>query len=353
MGPKAARRTRSGKTLEPGMQVGPYRIEGLLGRGGMGHVFRASVMGERGRSPEVALKHIELDDATSLARFERESKLASMLTHPNVCRVYDFFHDQGDAYLAMELVNGTSLEEFLSAHRAQKAVIHPKLALYVVREVAKALDYASKRLDPDTGLPMNLIHRDVTPANILLSRDGHVKLIDFGIARRPKDQSFTGSNTVHGTVRFLAPEQVLGRKIDTRVDVYALSMVLAELLLGYAPLAKLAPVELLQRLRDGEALNFRPLLRNVPEPLLRVLERGTAPDRDWRFESAGELLRALEEVVRETGWKASASDLRSAIRGRSATGPLGAARLFVRRWAVPIALGGLLILGFLLLRRPF
>ena len=336
------------------MHVGPYRIEGEIGRGGMGRVFRASVLGEKGRTPTVALKQLELEDPTAMARFERETKLASLLNHPNICRVFDFFVGDGDAFLAMELVSGISLEEFHGLARRPGAGMHPRLALYIVREVAKALDYASKRPDPDTGLAMHLIHRDVTPANILLSKDGKVKLIDFGIARRPRDASFTGSNTVHGTVRFLAPEQVLGNKLDSRVDVYALSMVLGEALLGYAPYAKLAPVDMLTRLRKKRPLDFRALLKNVPEPLLRVLERGTAPDRDWRFQSAEELLQALEEVVVVTGWKAGPKDLRAAMRGSERFPKwFQRTRAFVRRWAIPLALLAAVLLGFLLLRRPF
>jgi hypothetical protein len=148
---------------------------------------------------------------------------------------------------------------------------------------------------------------------------------------------------------------VLGEgKIDARVDIYALTMVLGECLLGFAPYAKMPPAELLDCLREGKALDFRKLLPKAPEAVLRILERGTAPERDWRFRNAAEFLAALDEAVRETGWSAGPRDLKAALRGLVPGRRLfRRVRAFVRRWAIPAAVVAAIALGWLLLRRPF
>jgi YVTN family beta-propeller protein len=257
--------------LDPGATFGGYRIESVIGRGGMGVVYRAfDVSLER----PVALKLIapELaDDERFRRRFLREPKLAAALDHPNVIPIYEAGERDAQLYLAMRYVEG---------HDLRSAVpLAPERALDVLGQVAGALDAAHRR---------GLLHRDVKPANVLLDADGHAYLTDFGVSKRTSGET-TESGLV-GTLDYLAPEQIRGEPVDGRSDEYALACVLYECLAGAPPFRRATEAETLWAHLHDEPPPLRPAL----DPVVR---RALAKDKEDRYATCGELIVAARAAL--------------------------------------------------------
>jgi len=294
----------------PGTTFAGYRVEALVGRGGMGVVYRATDMSlER----PVALKLIapELaDDERFRSRFLREPRLAASLDHPNVIPIYEAGAHDGQLYLVMRFVEGSDLRSLLDA----EGKLPPERALEILTQVAGALDSAHRRA---------LVHRDVKPANVLLDRDGHVYLSDFGITKQLGGAS-TDTGRVAGTLDYLAPEQIRGDPVDGRTDGYALGCVLYECLAGRAPFHRETEAETMWAHMQEEAGPLRGHARLDP-----VLRKALAKDREDRYGSCGELIEAA----------AAALDLRAPAPGRR---PLVPSALHPRARAI-LAGGGVLL----------
>ena len=234
------------RALGPGDQFGGYRIEEVAGRGGMGLVYRA-----RQTRPEriVAIKVIAPElaaDGDFRARFEQESATAAEIEHPNVIPVYEIGEEGGLLYIAMRFVRGVDLGGLL----AQSGRLDPGRVARLVSQVAAALDAAHAR---------GLVHRDVKPGNILIAGDDHVYLTDFGLTKRIADShGMTQTGMFVGTVDYIAPEQIEGRSVDARADVYALGCVAYELLSGKVPFP-----------RDSEMAKLYAHVNDAPPVLYR------------------------------------------------------------------------------------
>jgi serine/threonine-protein kinase len=306
--------------VNPGDVFGAYRIEAVLDRGGMGAVYLAT---QERLGRKVALKVIapELaDDAEFRARFLRESQLAASLDHPNVIPIYDAGEVDGVLYLAMRYVDGPSLLALLR----KRGSLPPDETLAVARQIAGALD---------TAHAAGLVHRDVKPANILVAEPGgHAYLCDFGLAKRTSSQAVTRAGFFLGTVDYSAPEQIEGRALDGRADVYSLGCVVYHCLAGQPPFVRDSELAVLHaQLHDR--------LPSLSDPGLdAVLARATAKDPGGRYRTAGEFAAAL------AGAGAPAT---------RAAPVLAARRPYRRRWLpaalVLLAAGG--ILGGLLATR--
>jgi tetratricopeptide (TPR) repeat protein len=266
--------------LGRGASFAGYRIEALVGRGGMGVVYRATDLSlER----PVVLKLIapELaEDERFRARFLKEPRLAASLDHPHVIPIYEAGEHNGQLYLAMRYVDGSDLGSLLERERR----LAPERALAVLAQVAGALDAAHRR---------GLVHRDVKPANVLLDRDGHAYLTDFGISKR-LGGTLTDTARILGTLDYLAPEQIRGGPVDGRSDVYALGCVLYECLAGVPPFR-----------RESEAETLWAHMQEQPAPLRghaaldSVLRKALAKDGDERYASCAELIEAAGGVFRQ------------------------------------------------------
>jgi predicted Ser/Thr protein kinase len=264
--------------LAEGIEFAGCRVEGILGRGGMGVVYRATEL--RLRRP-VAIKLITAERAQDPAfreRFEREARLTAAIDHPNVIPVYAAGEDDGHLYLVMRYVDGTDLQALLRRHGR----LEPVRAAAIVAQVGEALDAAHAA---------GLVHRDVKPANVLLSGD-HVYLSDFGLTRTiGSDTRLTDSGEWMGTVDFMSPEHLAGRRTDARSDVYALGCVLHAALTGTPPFRRdTAPQTIVAHLHDAPP---RPsATAGVPPAFDAVMARALAKDPDDRYPSAGDLGRA-------------------------------------------------------------
>lgn len=283
----------------PPRAIGPYLLEELLGRGGMAEVYRARREGSGGFEKVFALKRIlplYARNPTLIQRFESEAKIAGGLDHGNVVHVVDFGEADGEHYLVMEWVDGVPLSTLLRTVAERGRHLPPEVVAHVLSEAAQGLHYAHTRTDA-TGRPLSIVHRDVSPQNILLARQGDVKITDFGIAKAADSVVRTEAGIQVGKLCYMAPEQAKGEPLDARADVYALGIVLWECL---------AMRPLFPRDDGGEAL------RAVIEPkhvapsvacptataaLDAVVLKALAPDREARYPDAGALARDLRVYV--------------------------------------------------------
>jgi ABC-type branched-subunit amino acid transport system substrate-binding protein/glutamine cyclotransferase len=265
-------------TVEPGTTFAGYRIDSLIGRGGMGVVFRATDLSlER----PVALKLIAPEfaqDERFRKRFLKEPRLAAALDHPNVVPIYEAREHDGQLYLAMRYVAG----EDLRTRMARLGPPPPETTVRILAQVADALDAAHRR---------GLIHRDVKPANILLDEDGHAYLTDFGITKQVSSTS-TATEHVVGTLDYMAPERIRGEKVDGRSDQYALACVLYECLVGRPPFRRETEAETLWAQMQGEV----PSVAGHPD-LNPVLAKGLAKVADDRYRTCTELVDAARAVL--------------------------------------------------------
>jgi serine/threonine protein kinase len=278
------------RQLGPGDEIGGYRIEEMAGRGGMGLVYRA-----RQRRPDrtVAIKVITpalAADPGFRARFERESNTAAEIEHPNVIPVYEVGEDADLLFISMRFVQGVDLGRLL----ARSGRLEPGRAAKLISQVAAALDAAHAR---------GLVHRDVKPGNVLIDEHDHVYLTDFGLTKRSTDSGgMTSTGMIVGTIDYMAPEQIEGRRLDARADIYALGCVTYELLSGTVPFPRDSDVaKIFAHVHDPP-----PRLQGVPAPLAAAVERAMAKRPADRFLSAGDFGRAV--VAGAAGHVASGAD---------------------------------------------
>lgn len=280
-------------------QIGPYALDSRLAAGGMAEVYVAHRKGPHGFTKRVALKRILPQygrEPDFQAMFIDEANIAAQLSHPNVVQVFDFGERDGDLYLAMELVEGTNVNRVLRAAAFKGVEIPLDLALYIAGETARGLAYAHAARGIDGSL-LGVVHRDVSPANVLLTNTGHVKLADFGIATAAIRSRHTETGHVRGKLGYMSPEQVLGRPVDGRSDVFTLATVLAELLIQ-KPLFGTGPdLDILVRIRDVDLGILKRAERQIPQDVRGLLERTLVRDRDAR-PSAAVFADACDEVRR-------------------------------------------------------
>lgn len=292
-------------------RLGRYAVVRRLGAGGMAEVFLARSRGAEGTDKLLVVKRILpafAANARFRAMFVDEARVALRLNHPNIVQVYGFESDGPTLLLVMEYIDGPDLAALAHAVHTRGEKIPPGLAAWIVREVARGLHYAHERKDED-GSPLEIVHRDVSPGNILLSHDGAVKLGDFGIAKA-RLVSGEDEGAIKGKFAYMSPEQARSESVDRRADLYSLGIVLGELLAG-RPLfdrESVSGADLLARLRRGETPDIRSIVRDAPEELLDIVARSIAADRNQRFATARDMGLALTRFLRslDEEWDASA-----------------------------------------------
>ncbi|HSK93923.1 MAG TPA: protein kinase [Candidatus Angelobacter sp.] len=277
----------SGPTTHVPQRVGDrYRLGAVLGRGGMATVYRGHDE-QLDRPVAIKLLRGELgDDPTMLRRFETEARRAASVTHPNLVAVYDVGIEDGVPYIVMELVEGGDLATALAVERPMTAERAARIGV----EVADALEVAHEA---------GLVHRDIKPRNILLDRDGHARVTDFGIARGIGDESLTRTGAVLGSVDYFSPEQARGERATASSDLYGLGAVLYELLTGARPFSGDTPYAIATARLRAPAPDPRASNRQIPERLAAIVRRAMARDPDERFASAAELRAALAAWLAE------------------------------------------------------
>jgi serine/threonine protein kinase len=286
-----------------GTQVGDYRITGVLGRGGMGAVYEATDT-KFGRQVAVKILPPEMvaQGPEHLQRFLREGRLAATLQHPNVVNVFQVGRDREIYFIAMELVRGGSASAFL---KASGRPLSPKAATRIIREVAGGLSAAHRH---------GIVHRDVKPANIMLGEHGLVKLADFGLAKNTggSDVSVTGVGGVIGTPSYMSPEQIQGREVDARSDIYSLGATYFCLMVGRPPFYSDNPATVLYRHVHEPPPDPRLERPEIPEACTFIIQKALSKDPEQRYATADAMLRDLDSVDFNVGASAGSDDTMSA-----------------------------------------
>jgi serine/threonine protein kinase len=286
----------------PPRQLGKYLLFHLLGRGGMAEVYLAKMRGAGDFERLVAVKRIlpGTADRDTLRRFEHEANLSSRLTHANIVHVYDFGEYEGTYLLAMEFVNGVTLRQLLDRARSRAVAFPIDLAAYVVAKAIEGLDYAHRRTDDVTGAPLSIIHRDVTPNNVIVSFEGDIKMVDFGIAKAQNGATRTQTGLLRGTAPYLSPEAFSGRPVEARSDIFSVCAIAYELLHGQRLFPADNLVQIAAEAQDPAVIASRVDALPVDSELRSIVRRGLAPAPESR-PSAAEMRRDLEVWLRRHG----------------------------------------------------
>ena len=289
-------------------QFGRYFLVDRIGEGGMAEVYTAVAFGAESfrRAFVVKLLHGSAQRTDALVEmFIDEAKLASTLVHSNIIPVYDFGKMGDEYFMAQEYVIGRDLRRFVTtALKADKKPLDERLAVHIVREALRALEYAHTQTTED-GRPRGIVHRDVSPNNILVSARGEVKLFDFGIAKAEEGRIHqTQTGVVKGNVQYMSPEQARGEHVDARADVYSMGLVLYFLLAGSSLYRGDSAYTLLVQAAQGLTAELLPQLEKLPAQVAAVLRVALEPDREQRFQSAAAFDNALSRLP-----AASASEL--------------------------------------------
>ncbi|HEY6078657.1 MAG TPA: serine/threonine-protein kinase [Polyangiaceae bacterium] len=303
--------------MDPGNLAGKYRLLATLGHGGMADVYLASAQGPAGFNKLLVVKELRpalAQDPDFLAMFLDEARLAARLSHANVVHTYEIFGHQARYFIAMEYLDGQPLNRIL-AELAKRDGLPRALGLRIVCEALSGLHYAHELRDY-SGAPLEVVHRDVTPHNVLVTYEGQVKLVDFGIAKALDSSTETRIGMLKGKVGYMAPEQARGEAVDRRSDIYGVGVLLWELLARRRMWRGAIDVLILSRLAAGDVPSLAAVTSDVPDELLRIVARATAASPSARYYSAAELRDELETYLRGAG---DASDLRSVASLMAAT----------------------------------
>ena len=274
------------------------RLGARIGRGGMAEVFAGRLVGKAGFEKDVAVKRVlprYAGDPSFLSRFLDEARLAARLSHPNIVQIFELGQEGEDHYIVMEAVRGVNLGACLTALAERDEKMPVAIAVHVAESLCAGLAYAHELCGAE-GAPLGLVHRDISPHNVLLGFEGAVKLIDFGIARARDSHSVTQAGHVVGKVQFMAPEQLMGQPVDERADIFALGAVLYEMLSGVRPFEGLTE-QIVLAVTEGRRARIDDLEPTLDADVVDAVERAMAHEARDRFPTARAFGAALLAAV--------------------------------------------------------
>lgn len=299
--------------------LGGYEIVGRLAVGGMAEVYqvRARVTTQRspGEPDEVVLKRLHpsfRNDGAYVKAFVDEAKLTVRLRHPHIVRTYRLFKAGPDYLMVQELVSGRTLAFMQDLLMKAGTAMPPEAAVYICWCTLKALDYIHRAKVGEGGA--NIVHRDVNPANILLSVQGDVKLTDFGVAD-VEGHMGGEAGALRGTLPYMSPEQVLGQGVDQRSDVFSAGVIFWELFANKKLYDATNELDLMHQVRDAKVPTLARAAQSVPEYAVQIARKALFADKSLRFQSAADFARALELLARRNGWPLSVDALRPLLGG--------------------------------------
>ena len=306
--------------LTAGAALGPYDLIAPIGAGGMARVWAARV---RGKPDIVAVKMLlpELAENVEFRKmFFDEARIASRVRHPNVCSTYEMGEQAGVLYLAMEWLDGPSLMRVMRPGRediteCDRVPVRPRLAARIVADACAGL-HAAHELVGDDGRSLAVVHRDVSPHNLLMTCTGEVKITDFGVAKALGKSHMTIAGQLKGKLAYMAPEQLTGGAIDRRCDVFALGCVLYELTTGQRPFQGEFDPQVMASIMMGRYDPPSAVVLNYPHELAIIVMRALANEPDKRFASAEQMREALERYLRGTGPQVGAAQIAALVKER-------------------------------------
>ena len=272
-------------------QLGRYHLLDRIAFGGMAEIFRAKTFDRDGHVHLVAVKRVLahlIEDQDFIQMLVDEAKISALLFHENIARVYEFAKAGDEYFLAMEYVDGKDLRAILERGRQTGRPVPAEHVAWVTMEIAAALHAAHTQRD-GANRALRIVHRDVSPSNVLCSYHGEVKLCDFGIAKATLTRVQTKTGVIKGKVKYMSPEQAMGRKLDHRSDLFSLGSVMYEMLTLGAPFQAPTEIELIFAVRDARKAPIRDVLPDVPDELARIVDRAMTRSRTHRYQSGEEL----------------------------------------------------------------
>jgi serine/threonine protein kinase len=294
-----------------------YKVLERLGGGGQAEVFRGISESLEGYKKAVAIKRVLPHLTTNekfVAMFLDEARLSLFLQHANVVQVFAVSKaDDGTYFLVMEFVDGCDLKELVTWQRAHRPS-DIGLALYIMAEAAKGLHYAHVLDHPYTNKPLNIVHRDVSPPNIMLSKNGEVKVVDFGLAKAVSQLENTDEGVVKGKFSYLSPEAASGEPVDARTDVFALGIITWELLANRRLFVGEDPYATVKKVREARIPSLPAIMPNVSQDLDAIVRKALAKNPDDRFQTMAEYGDALADFMFANETKATARDVAAAVR---------------------------------------
>ena len=296
--------------------LGDYQLLERIAIGGMAEVWKARKKGLEGFQKTVAIKRIlpHLTDSSDfVTMFIDEAKLAAQLDHNHIIHIHDLGKAGDDFYIAMEYVEGKDLRSILNTARQKGRSIPLGLSLFIASRLANALDYAHRKTDVE-GRELCLVHRDVSPQNVLISYEGEIKLCDFGIVKAVTKASKTQMGALKGKLQYMSPEQAWGRPVDARSDIFSLGSILFEMLTGRRLFAGDSEMSVLEAVREGRIQAPRDLDARLPLEVNTLVLRALAKEPGERFQTAGEMQREIEKVLFALKPTPSQGDLAAFVR---------------------------------------
>ena len=332
--------SESDRGLRPASRpFGRYTLVDRLATGGMAEVFKARIDAAHGFQKGLVIKRILphlAEDKNFVSMFIDEAKLTAQLAHPKIVQVTDFGEVDGQYFIALEFIDGFDALALLRTGAKRQTRLPVPLAAFIATEILDALDYAHNARDAQ-GREMNLVHRDISPANVFISHRGDVKLGDFGIAHAADRESKTSAGTLKGKYGYMSPEQVVGKPLDGRSDVFAVGVVLAEMLMGRRLFTSPNELDVLLMVRDGRLERFEKYCPPIPDHLQSIVRKALAKDRDARYPDAAAFRDDLAEFLFSARLRISPSDLggyAAAVFSQAANSQDNLEAL-QKRWALP------------------
>ena len=282
-------------------RIGRYEVIQHLASGGMADLFLCRQTGPMGFEKVAAVKKIRSrhsDDSEFLTMFMDEARIAALLNHPNIAQIYELGSEDGAPYMAMEFVSGRNLSAIFKRSLAKGITVPEHIVAGIMVGIVRGLDYAHQRQSLE-GLPLNLVHRDVTPQNVLVSNDGQVKIVDFGIAKAANQVARTRHGVIKGKYSYMSPEQVRSQPLDGRSDLFAVGILMYEALTAHRPFKRGNTVETLKAVIQDLPPDPRRYNAALSKPMIAIIARSLFKKRNRRFANAGRMLAALEKVIHD------------------------------------------------------
>jgi serine/threonine-protein kinase len=293
-----------------------YQITDRVDAGGMAEVFRAVAESLQGFKKNVAIKRI-LPNLTKNKKFIRmfldEARLSLHLQHANVVQVFDIGVSEGMYFIVMEYVDGANLKTVVESLKRQGKRMRVAHSLYLMMEVCKGLAYAHDVGDPETGKPLGIVHRDISPPNILISKNGEVKLVDFGLAKAASQIEDTEPGVVKGKFSYLSPEAAMGREVDHRADIFAVGILLYELLTGKRLFFGETDYQTVELVRQSRIPPVQAQNPEVEPELEEIVRKALARDQEERYQHAADLQDALAQYLFSRGMKVTSRDIKQLV----------------------------------------
>lgn len=296
---------------------GKYVLLDKVAAGGMAEVYRAKSPGAEGIGKILAIKRIlpqYSSNSEFIEMFKTEAKIAINLTQANIGQIYEFGVEKDQFFLLMEFIDGRNLRQLLSRCTKVQKTLTIEQCVFIISQVANGLDYAHRCIDKNTGGPLNIIHRDMSPQNIMVSFEGEVKIVDFGIAKAESKIEVTRAGTLKGKFGYMSPEQAEGLELDARTDIFSVGIVLWELLSGERLFIANNEVNTIRKIKECQIPSLKKINPHIHEELERITAKALAKDRNLRYQTAAELHRDLSRFLYRVNPEFTAHDLSVAIK---------------------------------------